>query len=246
MSIKWNKVTWYSKAAALALFLALPIMTLYAGIIFGQTMQAIQDSIRGSSGIAIQPYPMMPGMIIPKGGNDYYHNPSTWQTNTRKDEGFSIAYPLDFIANDFMNAKPVQDWRLNANGTPGRKAFTLIIPKAVEPQTNFSEATLTVGSSGDKDAIAHCLDASGETPVQSTQTINGVEYHIFKSSDAGAGNLYDTTSYRTVQNGRCFAIEYTLHSTQIDNYPMEYHLKRFDANHVESILKTIIGTFRLQ
>jgi hypothetical protein len=77
-----------------------------------------------------------------------------------------------------------------------------------------------------------------------TTTINGVMFTIFKSASAGAGNFYDTTSYRTIHLGSCFAVEYTVHSNQIANYPSSYNLQPFDENKVTAVLDLMVGTFK--
>ena len=134
---------------------------------------------------------------------------------------------------------------MNAFGTTGLKAFTLTVPKAFEPQTNFSDATLIVGESANPVASKECLAPSMEGPSTfSTTTINGVPFSVFKTSDAGAGNYYKTTSYRTLHNGTCYAIEYTIHSAQIANYPTSYGLQPFDEQTIDSLMQKIVDTFK--
>jgi hypothetical protein len=41
MKIEWNKVTWYSKLLALALFVALPFIGFYYGVQYGKIVAAI-------------------------------------------------------------------------------------------------------------------------------------------------------------------------------------------------------------
>ncbi len=71
-------------------------------------------------------------------------------------------------------------------------------------------------------------------------SINGVTYTKLESSGAGAGNLYETTSYRTVHNGQCYAIEYTIHSSNIANYPTESGITAFDKAKVQNALESIV------
>jgi hypothetical protein len=75
-------------------------------------------------------------------------------------------------------------------------------------------------------------------------SLNGVAFSVFKSSSVGAGNIYETTSYRTVYAGVCFAIEYTIHSSQLANYPPQYDLQQFNESEVASLLDRIVNTFR--
>jgi hypothetical protein len=229
MPVQWNTVTWYSKLIALILFVALPFVGFYLGMNYGKTtaLLAAPSASQSQAG-------------------DYYAKVAAWQTDNRTDAGFSIAYPIDFSVDDNIGIAPAMDWRVGANGAPGLKRFTLTIPASFEPQTNLIGATLTVGDSQNNAAIANCLkpDASGVPgAATSTATINGVTFNVFTSSDAGAGNYYETTSYRALHAGACVAIEYTIHSAQIANYPAAYGLKPLDENKITDVLSRIVGTF---
>lgn len=244
MRIEWNKVTWYSKLLALVLFVALPFIGFYYGTQYGKTIVAIgQTPVVGTSAAQSS------GTEIGGGtATAYYSNPAEWQTDANNTAGgFSIAYPIDFDTQDNYAVTPSTDWRLNLNNVPGIKYFTLTVPRAFEPQTNFADATLTVGGSKSSAAIAACLtpDQSGESATAtSSATINGINFTVFKSSDAGAGNYYETTSYRTLHAGECYAVEYTVHSGQIANYPSSYGLQPFNEQTIGSLMQNIVGTFK--
>jgi hypothetical protein len=234
MKIEWNKVTWYSKLIALALFVALPFIGFYYGAQYGKTVAVIsQMPAMMTSSIATNP--------------TYYNNPAEWQTDANNTAGgFSIAYPLDFDTQDNYLATPSSDWRVDANGTWGIKYFTLTVPRAFEPQTNFADATLTVGGSKNNAAVAACLtpdQGGGPATATSIATINDITFTMFKFASAGAGNYYETTSYRTIHGGECYAIEYTIHSGQIANYPAAYQLQPFNEAQIDSVMKNIVGTF---
>ncbi len=173
-----------------------------------------------------------------------YADTAAWQTYANSDVGFSIAYPLDFATDEGEGT--TTDWRVNASTTKGREPFVLSIPKAFEPQTNFADAKLTIGESDDDAAVAYCLvpDPSGApAAATTTKTIGATTFTVFTMSDAGAGNRYETTSYRTIRAGACYAIEYTIHSTELANYPASYHLSPFDEAKVKDVLDRIVGTF---
>lgn len=241
MNIQWNRVTWYSKAVALVLFVGLPFLGFYWGLYYGKiegannashlTPTVSQGSAsEGTSG------------LIP-----YYTTPSEWQTDANNTAGaFSIAYPIDFTTQDNYTARTSTDWRWNANGIEGVNYFTLTVPRAFAPQTNFVNAVLTVGASSNATAIAQCMQQSqnGELTATSSAVINGVPFTLFHSNGVGAGNYYDTTSYRTIHAGKCYAVEYTVHSTQIMNYPASYHLKPFSKSRIDSLMKRIVDTFK--
>jgi hypothetical protein len=178
----------------------------------------------------------------------YYNDPAEWQADANNTSGgFSIAYPIDFDAWDNFPAASSTDWRMNAGGVPGVKYFTLTVPRAFEPQTNFAGTTLTVGGSKNSAALTQCMAPDqGGAPAEATSstTINGIAFTIFHSSDAAAGNRYEPTSYRTLHAGECYAVEYTVHSGQIGNYPLSYDLQPFNEQNIDSLMQNIVGTFR--
>jgi hypothetical protein len=154
---------------------------------------------------------------------------------------------LDFDTQDNYSATPSTDWRLDASGVMGIKYFTLTVPRAFEPETNFVDTTLTVGASGNNTAITQCLtpdQSGGSAMATSTATINEINFTIFKFSDAAAGSYYETTSYRTLHGGKCYAIEYTVHSGQIVNYPASYNLQPLNEQQIDSVMQNIVGTFK--
>ena len=214
-NIEWNRVTWYSKIIAMALFVALPFIGFYYGIQYGSIVASLKNG------------PATSTVNTAAGGEEYYTNIAEWQTDRGGPNSlFSIAYPIDFDTQE--------------------PRFTLVIPRAFEPQTNFIEAKLTAQSTHDAAAVAGCLtpdQTGGPATPTSTATISGVPFTVFRSAGAGAGNYYETTSYRAVRDGRCYAIEYTLHSSQIMNYPEEYHLHAFDRARLTDLLDRIVHTF---
>jgi hypothetical protein len=239
MKNKWNEVTWFSKMVALVLFVALPFIGFYYGSEYGKVVASIGTN----------PMPIAPSTSTAlsqnTGSSEYYSNVAEWQTDTNNTKGnFSIAYPIDFDQQDNYSATSSADWRTGDNGGVGIKYFSLVVPRAFEPQTNFGEATLTVGVGSTAGTVAKCSIADGTVVATSTATIGGQKFTMFHSGDAGAGNLYDTTSYRTLHGGKCYAIEYTLHSTQIAAYPSSYDLKPYDKKTVTSLMQNIIGTFK--
>jgi len=236
--MRWNKVTWYSKLIALALFVALPFIGFWYGTQYGELVAALNapgTSSAGATGGAGT------GLTSP-----YYANVGAWQPDVRSDAGFSMAYPLDFMAEDTYSVAPTTNWYLGAQ-EPGVKRLAIPIPRAIDPQTNFIDATLTVGDSGNDLAVAHCTDRPadmGPNGSVATTTVNGIVFTVLTSSDAGAGNFYETTSYRTRHAGECFVVEYTIHSSQIMNYPPQYGLLPFDRAGIRAVLDRMVATFK--
>ncbi|MDR3572205.1 MAG: hypothetical protein P4L81_08565 [Candidatus Pacebacteria bacterium] len=237
--IQWNKVTWYSKLFALVLFVALPFIGFYYGVQYGKLVGAANRQLLSSAAnTSIETLPA------------YYATPSEWQTDANNTNGgFSIAYPIDFDTQDNYSATPSTDWRVNAGNVSGVRYFTLTVPRAFEPQTNFGDATLTVGASSNNNAMAQCMTAdatAGPAVATSSVVIDTVPFTVFYSSDAGAGNIYETVSYRTIHAGKCYAVEYTVHSGQLANYPESYGLTQFDETRVAALMHNIVGTFKFR
>lgn len=138
---------------------------------------------------------------------------------------------------------PTKDWRLNAkqNGI----LFTRItIPKTYMPKTNFSEAVFTIGKSTDANAIKTCLtSATNGEASDGRKTIGEYPFTKFVINDAGAGNFFDTTSYRGMVNGSCYVLEYTIHSTNIGNYSPGQGIKEFDKTRIQNDLEKIVESF---
>jgi len=168
---------------------------------------------------------------------------STWEVFA--DSVFSMSYPDVFTVNQIATG---DEWRAGANGDAGTLDFSITLPKSYMPNTNFDDAKLTLGHSTNTTSVADCLkpDASGgPNTSMTTKLINGVSYTVFTSSDAGAGNLYDTTSYRTVKNKTCVAVEYTIHYSQFANYPAG-SITVFDESKVQALLANVVATVGLK
>ena len=155
----------------------------------------------------------------------------------------SFDYNKSFIAKDDTSA-PTINWRQGAKNL-GVMISSITIPKSYMPGTNFSDAHLTIGRSSNANEIKSCmtLAGNGETKDSST-TIDGNAFTKFSLEDAGAGNFYETTSYRGIVDGDCYAIEYTIHSTNIDNYPPEQGIVEFDKAKIQSELEKMVSSVK--
>lgn len=152
---------------------------------------------------------------------------------------FFKAYQPDSAQNT-----PSTDWRLNAK-QKGMLLARVSIPKIYMPNTNFSNAYLTIGASTDPKEISACgTDMTNGEVLSGTKNISGYPFTKFVLGDAGAGNLYETTSYRGLLDGDCYVIEYTIHSTSIGNYSTEQGIKEFDKTKVQNEFETIIQSFK--
>lgn len=170
---------------------------------------------------------------------------SSWQTSRLDTAGFTVSYPPMTVAAVADGSTPTQNWNTDSQ-TKGVLALTLMVPQSFEPGTNFADAKLTVGYSSTTQALADCykpLMSGGPAQATTTTTIGGITYMVTSGSDAGAGNLYDTTAYRTTHAGRCYSLDYTIHYTQLANYPASAGITQFDEAKVQTLMGNIVGTF---
>ncbi len=164
------------------------------------------------------------------------------QTFTDQSQTFSFSFPSAFSL--FGNTDGyTQSWSEQAT-TTGMLLAEIDIPKSYVPGTNFGDAKFTVGTSADPSAVATCLSYPAGGPVSSSTpvTINGVAYQKVSYGDAGAGNRYDTESYRTIRDNQCWAIEYTIHYSVFENYPPGA-VTRFDEAPLTATLDQVAQSF---
>ena len=156
---------------------------------------------------------------------------------------FSFTYPPEImIAGGGVGYST--NWMVNAT-TSGMLLAKAVLPKTIQPKTNFSGATFTVGTSADQDAVESCLTdpIGGSGSSKGTVVIGGITFTKFQINDAGAGNFYETTSYKTVRNNQCYVVEYTIHSTNIGNYSPDQGIKAFDHTSVQNTMEAMVSSF---
>ncbi len=154
---------------------------------------------------------------------------------------FSFEHPNNLSVTG-GDASYAMDWRTNTQ-TLGLSLAKVRIPQSQQPNTNFSEAIFTVGTSSDPEEVKNCLTPTNGERAKGTTTIHDVVYQKITLTDAGAGNYYDTTSYRTLQSDQCYAIEYTIHSTNIGNYSPDQHIREFDTKAITAELESMTQSF---
>ena len=156
-----------------------------------------------------------------------------------KNNEFSFKYKKDLIANDYNETS---SWRTNTS-LSGDFHVGILIPRSIQPNTNFSDAKFTVGSSDNQAAISECLiPTNGEREKGETE-INGTIFKKITLTEGAAGNYYDTTSYRAIKDGKCYAVEYTIHSMNLRNYPAEENIQEFNTPFIVEILEDMARSF---
>ncbi len=155
----------------------------------------------------------------------------------------NFQYPPDMALQSFTNGSGSPSWSANSS-TGGTLISDVILDKSFEPNTNFQDVRFTVGSSTDVTAIAQCANAQNGEVALGTTLINGVFFSKFSLGDAGAGNFYDTTSYRTIYNNECYAVEYTIHTTNIGNYDPSQGISEYNKTPIVTKLEAVVQSFK--
>ncbi len=132
-------------------------------------------------------------------------------------------------------------WRTNTQ-LPGTLLASVPVPADIQPKTNFRGAQFTIGASDDTRAVETCITPLNGERMKGTREIHDVAFTKITLTEAGAGNYYDTTSYRAVHDGVCFAIEYTIHTTNINNYDPSQGIQEFNTEAITTLLETMVQT----
>jgi membrane-bound inhibitor of C-type lysozyme len=159
------------------------------------------------------------------------------KTFINQGNSFTFSYPQAFILSG-GGIGYTQNWKVSADNSMGLSLAKVHVSKEFEPKTNFGDATFTVGTSSDPQAIRDCLGAS-----KTWTLIGGTPFTTVLTSDAGAGNRYDTTSYRAIRNNQCYAIEYTIHYVALANFPPNSGITAYDQKKVQAALESIVQSF---
>ena len=165
-------------------------------------------------------------------------------TYANSEKTFSFSYPNEFSLSG-GNIGFSQDWNAQTNYL-GTLLAVVNIPKDYLPQTNFGDSKFTVGVSADPEAIKNCLSATSGNNIGTTSVVSIAEQNFTKINfaDAGAGNFYETTSYRTIKDNMCYALEYTIHSLNIGNYSPDQGIKEFDKAKITALFEALVQSFR--
>lgn len=152
--------------------------------------------------------------------------------------GFSLHYPAAGIA---VATGDQADGEFDLAGST---AVVLKFDPEAFKGTNLGEASVGVGISEDPSTITACgagTPAQGEKPA-GTVTLGGMKFSRFTFEDAGAGNRYASTSYRAVNNKRCYEIVEFLHWAAIENFSPGA-VKAFDRAKIDIELRAITRSF---
>jgi hypothetical protein len=134
---------------------------------------------------------------------------SNFQTYRNQTYGFVFEYPNDmsFVTPNYANLED--------------KVVQVQTNRNLYPKTNFGDAAFSVSTVYAKN-LQECLKSP---VVESTggfknkQNINGVDFYMATSTGAGAGNFYESKTYRGLVGGQlCVELNETVHTSNIGNY----------------------------
>lgn len=110
--------------------------------------------------------------------------------------------------------------------------------------TNLVEAYFVLSEFTDPNLVANCHQSSFEQEQsQGQETIHGYVFEKSTAGGVGAGNIYDLTIYRTVQENTCFEVVFFIHYGNIGNYPAD--IKEFDHEALLLKLMDVLVTFTM-
>jgi membrane-bound inhibitor of C-type lysozyme len=154
---------------------------------------------------------------------------------TNKAKTFSFNYPKTLtISGD----------QTDPNGT-GPIVTKVTITKDSQPKTNLGDSTFIVTSDSSKSSADSCIaDPSGNLSQKSSVTINGTKFTKLTSTEAAAGNRYETATYIASKDNICYTIESTVHWSVIENYAPNTGIVNFNKSKVQSVLDGMINSFK--
>lgn len=158
-----------------------------------------------------------------------------WKLYQNIESGYLLKYPADF---------PLQE---NIQGKPGEIVFTF--PPSFTYSTNLGGSTADSYISIETRPENKCdfgtlLDVpQGLVRALSDKSIQGALWTGGMTTDAGAGNFYSTTVYKTSKYGACYNVRLFIHSVNINNYDPGT-VKAYDEAKVNAIYNAMLASFK--
>jgi hypothetical protein len=114
------------------------------------------------------------------------------------------------------------------------------IDMSVTPGTNLHEKYLTITSTEATPETCAAAD-QGAVKTREMVTLGGNEFLKETGSDAGAGNYYDTITYSAMFGGKCYSLNFVLHSVNPGNYDVPPPV--FDMAQETAVFDQVVATF---
>lgn len=151
-----------------------------------------------------------------------------WQSYGNSREGYSLQYP-----------STVQLETKKMTIVTQMTGAVLHFPKDFQPNTAYNEAYIEVTSKQGSCAPVTSIMLSGKS---TQKTISGITYTTQSGSDVGAGNLYQTFDYTTVQNGTCHSFALTIHSCNLGPDCGTGHTQPLQKEPIVNLFEQILST----
>ncbi len=138
--------------------------------------------------------------------NNNTGNTDNLQTYKYRPLGIEFKYPKEFQFTQPTYAN-LED-----------KVTQIEIPNSAYPETNFGDAAFTLSSSF-ATTTQQCDElGSRNTSGLVSKEINGVTFSESLNTEAAAGNIYDSRTFRTLHGNTCIELVETVHTGNIGNY----------------------------
>ncbi|MEA2701307.1 MAG: hypothetical protein QOE22_16 [Candidatus Parcubacteria bacterium] len=123
-------------------------------------------------------------------------DPTTTNILTNGEYGFTIQYPATASIEDSFSAESEFPWRANviASGTPIVRLVT-------------TGGEVRVGASQDRRAIEGCEEKGPSEEPAGSEAFGNADWQAFTFDELGTDDERRVTSYRTLRDGHCFAVE---------------------------------------
>ena len=161
---------------------------------------------------------------------------TVWWTSYHDERyGFELDYPDTFVLG-------------YADSTGGIADTTVVlsipyIEKTAFEATNLRSADLSVHVGESPAALDGCLEVAPYEEGLAERTLDGVPFAGSWFGDAGAGNFYETRTYRAIHMDTCFKIVLILHSSNIAMFGSDTNIVEFDRAGVLEKLEEVLATF---
>ena len=153
--------------------------------------------------------------------------------------GFQIIYPATLSATSTFSSSYLlpNSWNVNAKETAGDQIVDIIYPESNE----VLSAEIRIGGSAEPAGVGSCFSFD-KNFATSTLMINGIRFVRSISSDAAMSHFSNITSFRTLHNGACIAIDEVIYGTNPDVYDPPRSLP-FDKILSGAILDNVVASF---
>ena len=154
-----------------------------------------------------------------------------WQTYRSIQYSFEFQYPPDFGFNQATNTF-LPDYLVQLEPLQNK-----------HPGTNYAGSSFAVSTGFTKTAHECLASQQDKKPLTESKIINGVTFYRDEFTGAAAGNIYDSTLYRTWNNTLCLEAALTIHTSNIANF-QPGTVTEVDQSKPMAVLLQILDTFK--